>query len=39
MTPLGEEVMATNSEWATTKNDPTPSLPKVQVNTKPISRD
>ena len=37
MGPLGEEVLA--SEWATTKEDPTPSLPKVQVNTKPISRD
>ena len=40
LTPLGEEeevVIASNSEWATTKNDPTPSLPKVQV--KPISKD
>lgn len=29
--------VAANSEWATTKDDPTPSLPKVQV--RPISRD
>ena len=37
VTPAGQEEVAANSEWATTKDDPTPDLPKVQV--KPISKD